>query len=99
MNYDPEKHHRKSIRLRGYDYNRAGVYFVTICAHNRAILFGNIAKGQVNLNAAGQMISRWWNKLSQKYTVVNLDAFIVMPNHFHGIVILVGANPCVCPDF
>ena len=99
MRYDPEKHHRRSIRLSGYDYSQAGAYFVTICTQNRQCLFGEIVDGEMRLNNAGQMVQLVWAELAQHYAGVDIDGFVVMPNHIHGIVILtsVGAGPGACP--
>jgi REP element-mobilizing transposase RayT len=98
MRYDPDIHHRRSIRLKGYDYSRAGAYFVTICTHHHQCLFGRIENGVMFLNDAGEMISRWWNELKNKYANIEIDDYVVMPNHFHGIIHIVGADLCVCPD-
>ncbi len=89
MPYDPFKHHRRSIRLKGYDYSQAGAYFVTICAQNRECLFGEIVNGEMQLNDAGKMIVRWWNELSNKFMTFEPDAFVVMPNHIHCIIVIV----------
>jgi REP element-mobilizing transposase RayT len=107
MQYDPDKHHptgtlrsRRSIRLKGYDYAEAGAYFVTICAQNRECLFGAIVDGEMRMNNARKMLARWWEELPRKFPSVELDEFVVMPNHFHGIVTLadgVGADLRVCP--
>ncbi len=91
MKYDPDKHHRRSIRLRGYDYSSAGAYFVTICAQNRMGLFGTICDGITQLNAAGQMVAGEWQGLVERFPGIDLDEYVVMPNHFHGI--LVTNNP------
>jgi REP element-mobilizing transposase RayT len=100
MTYDPDRHHRKSMRLRGYDYSSAGAYFITMCTQNRACLFGNIADDVMVLNPAGQMIAAWWVALAQKFSGIQTDDFVVMPNHFHGIVTIhaVGADLRVCPE-
>jgi len=90
--YDPARHHRRSIRLRAYDYSQAGAYFVTICAQNRQCLFGEVADGEMRLNDAGRMVHDVWNDLPRHYAGVELDAFVVMPNHVHAIVIIVGAG-------
>jgi REP element-mobilizing transposase RayT len=74
--------------LRGYDYSQSGAYFVTICVQDRLALFGEIAAGQMQLNEAGSMVGHWWNKLSAKYPWVQIDEYVVMPNHFHGIVVV-----------
>jgi len=87
MPFDPFKHHRRSIRLKGYDYSQAGAYFVTICTQNRESLFGEIANGEMQLNDGGTMIVRWWDELSNKFPTFEPDAFVVMPNHIHCIVV------------
>jgi REP element-mobilizing transposase RayT len=91
MIYDPNKHHRRSIRLQGYDYSTPGAYFVTICVQHRACLFGAMVNGEMRLNDAGQMIQTCWEQLPQRFPTLRLDAYIVMPNHFHAIAVLVGA--------
>ena len=92
MTYDPMRHHRRSIRLRGYDYAQAGAYFVTICVQDRACLFGEVIDSEVRLNEAGRMVVRWWDELARAYLGIDSDAFIAMPNHVHGIIVL-GARP------
>lgn len=97
--YDPNKHHRRSIRLRGYDYAHPGAYFVTICTQDRQCIFGEIHNGQMIPDEVGQMITRWWQELPHKFPSVILDEFVVMPNHLHGIIMLhVGADRRVRPD-
>jgi putative transposase len=88
MRYDPDKHHRRSIRLRGYDYRRPGAYFVTICVHGRANLFGAVIAGEMRLNAAGLMIDSEWEALPQRFPALCLDVYTIMPNHFHAIMTL-----------
>ncbi|MCK6509065.1 transposase [Myxococcota bacterium] len=90
MKYDPEKHHRRSIRLKGYDYSRAGAYFVTLCTHDLACLFGDMVEGEMRLNDAGRMIQTVWDEIPMFYPGVDVDEFVIMPNHIHGIVVLVG---------
>jgi REP element-mobilizing transposase RayT len=90
--------HRQSIRLKDYDYRQAGAYFVTIVAQDRKCLFGDVADGKMRLNAAGQMIQAVWDELSTNYAGVETDHFVVMPNHLHGVCILVGAGPRACPE-
>ena len=102
MKYDPDIHHRRSIRLKGYDYSKACVYFVTICTQNRECLFGEIKDGDVWLNDAGHMVERWWLEMSKKFPTVEIDQYIIMPNHLHGIIWIqyqkvVGADLRVCP--
>ena len=89
MKYDPQKHHRRSIRLKGYDYSQGGAYYVTIVAQNRACLFGEVVDGEMQLNEAGKMLQAEWEALPQRFPNIELDEFIVMPNHFHGVVVVV----------
>ncbi len=79
---------RRSIRLRHYDYSRLGAYFVTICAYERRCLFGRIADGQVILGPIGRIVAQEWVKSSEMRRDVEVDAFVVMPNHLHGIILL-----------
>ena len=90
--------HRRSIRLHGYDYAQPGAYFVTICVQNRECLFGDVVDGVMRLNQAGQMVHMVWKELSAFYPGTEVDAYIIMPNHIHGIIVLVGATPCGRPD-
>ena len=96
MPYNPDIHHRRFIRLKGYNYAQAGLYFVTICTHNRECLFGEIDANLLQPNHAGIMIHKWWLELENKFTSIQLHEFIVMPNHIHGIIQIVGADLCVC---
>jgi len=91
------KHQRKSIRLKGYDYAQAGAYFITICTQHRAHLFGEIVDGVMRLNDAGHMIEQWYGELANKFPDIECGEYIVMPNHFHAVVTIVGADLCVCP--
>jgi REP element-mobilizing transposase RayT len=84
--YNPNIHHRKSIRLKGYDYSRKGLYFVTICCKNRACLFGKIKNGEMFLNDAGIMIEKWYFELEHKFPEIKCHEMIVMPNHIHFIL-------------
>jgi REP element-mobilizing transposase RayT len=92
-------HNRHSIRLKDYDYSQAGAYFVTICVQNRECLLGEVVDNEMTLNDAGQMVERWWGELPNKFPSIELDACVVMPNHFHGIIVLtdVGGDLCVAP--
>lgn len=94
MKYDPRKHQRRSIRLKGYDYSLPGAYFVTVCTCQRECLLGEIHKGEMRINELGQFVIRVWKDLPDHYPHVILDAFCVMPNHFHGIIILTGNDHC-----
>ena len=108
--YNPDLHHRRSIRLQGYDYSREGAYFVTICTHNRECLFGSVGAGskparytcplstkpgqtpavsmQMTLNDYGEIVQQTWDDLVNHIDGIALDAFVVMPNHIHGIVVI-----------
>ncbi|MSQ25815.1 MAG: transposase [Dehalococcoidia bacterium] len=88
MPYDPTRHHRRSIRLRGYDYTQAGMYYVTICTQDRNCIFGQVQDGHITLNPYGQIAHACWLDLPSHYAFVALDAFVVMPNHVHGVITL-----------
>ncbi|MDI9342308.1 MAG: hypothetical protein QM534_17175 [Sediminibacterium sp.] len=96
--YNPNIHHRRSIRLKGYDYSQAGLYFVTICCQDRACLFGEIIDGQMICNDAGTMVEKWYNELENKFSDIRCHEMITMPNHFHCILENVGADLRVCPN-
>jgi putative transposase len=99
--YDPTKHHRRSIRLKGYDYSGAGAYFITATVRDRACILSEIHDSVVVLSALGEIVNRLWNDLPNRFLSVGLDAFVVMPNHIHGILILtdvVGATLAVARD-
>ena len=78
---------RQSIRLRGYDYSQSGAYFVTICTQNKKCFFGNMVNDEMVLNDAGRMLESVWSELPERFPHVKLDEFVIMPNHFHGIVV------------
>jgi REP element-mobilizing transposase RayT len=86
--YDPNLHHRRSIRLEAFDYAQSGAYYVTIVVQNRDALLGSIGNEAVALTDAGQMVAYWWNELTNHFRRVTTDAFIVMPNHVHGIIVI-----------
>ena len=88
MNYDPNIHHRRSIRLEGYDYSQEGLYFVTICTENKHCLFGNITDGEMVLNEMGTIAYNAWLETPLIRKNIGLDVFVVMPNHIHGIIII-----------
>lgn len=92
MTYDPEVHHRRSIRLRDYDYTTAGAYFVTACVQGKENLLGEIVEGEMVPNAAGGIIDKWWRNVPVHFHHVQLDGYVIMPNHFHGIIRIVGAG-------
>ncbi|MGB2854964.1 MAG: transposase, partial [Dehalococcoidia bacterium] len=79
--YISDKHRRHSIRLKDYDYSQAGAYFVTICTHNRELIFGDVVKGEMRLNEYGRVVETEWIKTADIRKNVELDVFVVMPNH------------------
>ena len=86
MKYNPDIHNRRSIRLKGYDYSQAGLYFITICTKNRLCLFGKIENGKMFLNDAGQSAEHYWMAIPHHYPKTQLHEYVIMPNHVHGIV-------------
>ena len=102
MKFDPKIHHRRSIRLQGYDYSQAGAYFVTIIAWQREMLFGEIVNEEMKLNDFGKIVQDEWEQTAIVRPNVELGEYIVMPNHFHGILVFVddgnvGATRRVAP--
>ena len=91
MPCDPNKHHRRSIRLKEYDYSQAGMYFVTICVQNRECVLGGIINGKMNLSPLGIITDVLWHEIKNHANNVDLGEFTVMPNHIHGIILL-GCN-------
>ena len=91
MPYDLQRHHRRSIRLKGYDYTQPGAYFVTICTHDRECLFGHIIGGAMRLNEYGEIVQFTWDDLIHHVGGIVLDAFVITPNHVHGITVITGA--------
>jgi putative transposase len=88
-NYNPNIHHRKSIRLKGYDYAKPGLYFITICVNDKQYLFGIIENGKVALNDAGKIAEKCWMDIPAHFPNAKLHKHIVMPNHIHGIIELI----------
>ncbi len=88
MNYNSQKHHRRSIRLKDYDYSQPGVYFVTLCSWNRECLFGEIVDEEMGLNEYGLVVQQEWIQTGTMRSNVTLDEFTIMPNHLHGILII-----------
>ena len=99
MPYNPA-HRRRNIRLKGYDYSQAGMYFVTICVQKRNCLFGEIVDGEMILNDAGKMTEKWCAELPHKFSNITMDVYVIMPNHFHAIIVNngVGADLRVSPN-
>ena len=88
MTYYPQKHHRKSIRLQEYDYSKPNAYFITICTYNKECIFGAIINGEMQLNEYGKIVDNEWLKTPTIRPYVLLYKYIIMPNHFHGIIII-----------
>ena len=90
MKFNPEIHHRHSLRLQGFDYSSPGFYSVTICTQNRLCLFGNINEGIMVLNDAGEAVNEEWANLSLRFSHIVIDKYVVMPNHIHAIIHIKG---------
>ncbi len=88
MKYNPDIHKRRYIRLKGYDYSQSGFYFITICCYQRQCLFGEIIDEKMQLNKIGQLVKEEWLKSEKIRQEIELDDWVIMPNHFHGIVII-----------
>lgn len=88
MKFDPENHHRRSIRMAGYDYRDAGGYFVTICSAQKRNVFGKVRCGEMKLNPYGQILENCWRALPEHFSHVVLDKYAIMPNHVHCILML-----------
>ena len=94
IQFDPQKHHRRSIRLKGYDYSKEGYYFITICCEDKAKIFGEIIDGQMILNDFGRIANEEWLNTAKIRQNCKLHAHIIMPDHIHGIIeILFSENP------
>ena len=88
MKYDPAKHHRRSIRLKGYDYAQAGAYFVTLCVQGRECVLGDVVDGHRMLNDAGQRADQFWPAVADHFADVEIDTWVTMPNHVHAIIVI-----------
>ena len=102
MKPNPGRHRRRSIRLKDYDYSQAGAYFITICTQNGRYLFGDVVNSEIRLNELGQVVEIEWLKTAEIRENVELDEFVVMPNHFHGILVIIGdgrGTACRAPTF
>ena len=91
MKYDPKIHHRRSIRLQGYDYTSPGAYYVTLCSFGKQCIFGRVVNDQMHENECGKIVREQWFASGQIRREIELDAFVVMPNHLHGILWIVGS--------
>ncbi len=92
MQYPFSQRNRRSIRLKNFDYTQAGAYFITICTNHKECLFGEIIEGSMQLNSAGVTIRDLWQAQALQFPSIVMDAFVVMPNHIHGIISTVGAS-------
>ncbi|MGD8307245.1 MAG: transposase, partial [Ignavibacteria bacterium] len=88
LGYNPKYHHRRSIRLKEFDYSTPWWYYITICTQNHKKLFGEIAKGKMILNDMGKIVEEEWIKTKEIRNNFDLDYYVIMPNHFHGILII-----------
>jgi len=86
--HDSNNLHRHSLRLQDYDYTHEGAYFVTVCLKERACLFGDISDGKMILNDAGRTAEKCWNDIPTHFPHIELDEFVIMPNHVHGIIVI-----------
>jgi putative transposase len=91
MMYNSDIHHRHSIRLKGYDYSQTGMYFITICVHDKVHLFGEIFNHKMILNSAGEIAKKCWLEIPNHYPNVILHEYVIMPNHVHGIIEIINA--------
>jgi putative transposase len=101
--YNPLIHHRRSIRIPEYDYSYPGAYFITICTYKHESLFGEIENGEMKLTEFGQIAHNRWRLLPERFINIQMDQFVVMPNHIHGILVitdpdLVGAGLAPAPE-
>ena len=103
MTFRPDIHHRRNLRLLEYDYSAEGLYFITICTHERKPLFGKIEEDEMLLNGTGQIIEQQYHLLEQRFPHIQCLEHVVMPNHFHCIIRItdnyVGAPLCGCPEY
>jgi putative transposase len=97
MTFNPEIHHRHSIRLPHYDYSQPGYYFVTLCARDRECLFGDIENNCIVLNNIGILVKKKWHDLPSHFSGIELDNMVIMPNHLHGIIIITDRRGGVIP--
>ena len=94
MKYNPDVHHRRSIRIKNYDYSQSGAYFITLCIQNRECVLGEIVDRNMHLSSVGENVFVQWTNLPQRFSGLELHVFVVMPNHFHAIISI---NPVGAP--
>ena len=92
MKFDPNKHRRKSIRVPGYDYSQSGAYFVTMVTYRRECMFGDVVDGEMRLNDFGKIAKGYWHEIPNHFPNVKLGTHMVMPNHVHGIIIIIDSH-------
>ncbi len=83
-----QSNNRQSLRLKSYDYSQQGIYFITICIRDRQCLLGEIFDGSMRLNEMGDMVEKCWNHIPNHFPHMTLDAYVIMPNHIHGIIMI-----------
>ena len=88
MDPHSQKHCRRSIRLKDYDYSQEGAYFITVCSRNKETLFGGVTEGKMQLNGYGKVVNDFWGNIPLHFPSVDTDVFVVMPNHVHGIILI-----------
>jgi putative transposase len=88
VSFDPDQYHRRSMRLAGYDYSQPGAYFITICTHGHACILGEVVEDGVDLSQSGDFVRQAWHALPGRFPRVELDEFVVMPNHVPGIIVI-----------
>ncbi len=98
IHFDPRVHHRRSIRLKGYDYSQGSAYFVTVVTSHRACLFGDVVDQEMRLNEAGKIVQWEWQELPRRFRFIELGPFVVMPNHFHAVLIIRDTVGATRPD-
>ena len=86
--FDPQKHHRRSIRLPNYDYSQSGAYYITIVTWHRECLFGDVVDGKMVLSKLGLVAKQQWENLPNRFPNITLGAFVIMPNHLHGVIVI-----------
>src|SRR2546423_1549120 len=92
MDNTSKAYNRRTIRLQNYDYTQSGFYFVTICTYKKKWMFGEIVNDEMDLNDVGKVIQLTWNTLPECFPRVELDEYVIMPNHIHGIIIIEGTS-------
>jgi putative transposase len=92
MPYNPQIHHRRSIRLKGHNYAAPGYYFVTLCVEQRSHLFGKVVSGKMVLSPLGEIVRQEWKKSAEIRSEIEFDEWVIMPNHFHALIQILPSN-------